>query len=240
MFIGLLEEMGLFSFWKKKDLSEERVETVVEKEEAQKLHDPYHSAEVRSLLANVPRDMQHLKLEQIERNAETIVNYLRALTKDLSSYANTKDEASHEKYKQMISTKMKMITQRGLELRNLIGLLESHHYQVLLDLLEKVHAQTQDDFLLSLKKRLLEDLQVEKDVEANLMKIIAYDELLNGEKNPNVGAEIAKVAQTREINQDMNRLVALINTDILDKKDGMLARIRQEKILEALRIKSTV
>ena len=232
--------MGLFSFLKKKEFSEESVETVVAKEEAQKLHDPYHSDEVKSLLANVPRDMEHLKLEQIERNAETIVNYLRALTKDLSGYASTKEDVVREKYKQNISTKIKMITQRGLELRNLVGLLESHHYQVLFDLLDKVYAQTQDEFLLELKKRLEKDMLIEKDVEAKLLKIIAYDALLNVEKNPNVGAEIDKVAQAREINNDINELIAVVNTDILDKKNGMLARIRQEKILEALRIKATV
>lgn len=229
--------MGFFDFLKSKEPQEE-AKLVSEGE--QHLRDPYHTAEARVIITKLPTDLETLRLDDIRKNAEAVVNYLRGLAKDVEAYRSVKPGLAQERVRDAISKKVKFIAQRGLEIRNLIALLETHYYQVLLDALAQLHVLTNDPFLDVTKRRLQQDLVIEKDAEAKLTKVIGYDLLLNAEKNPHFQEELAKVVHARELHKDVQDLLSMINKDVLDQKNGLLARIRQERIVEALRIKATV
>ncbi len=229
--------MGWFGLGKK-EVSQAAVDAALEKKTEEARHDdPYQSVEVRDFLGQIRVNQENVRLHAIQQNADTLLHYLQLLTQDLGLYASAKDEAQKEKQKQGIATKVKMITQRSLELKNLIALLGPHYFEILKGRLLTLFEMTKDKEVEEVIRNIDADMNKIGEVDACLSRIVRYNELLNGEKNQNFGEEIVRAAQAHEIHKDIEQFVRIIRTVVLDRNKGVIGKIQQEKWVAALKRK---
>ena len=205
--------------------NEEESKTKVEEQEKLTV---YNKEEVLEILDSIDLDKEKLALDKIQSEAETINSYTKLLIKDLSlhqDYFNEKDKL--DQVIKGISGKIKVITNHGLELKNLLGNLEGHYYDNLLEGLKKVYEKTKNEQIEKLILDLEKDLELIKTLDTQLTKVIGYNELFNPEKNPKYKEAIEKEATKRIVHGDLNDLLTRILNAVTNRSIGAKSKIEK-------------
>ena len=162
---------------------------------------------------------EDLRLTDIEQLTITLTTYINNTIKQIGRYLGAKEDKKAELEKTVV-TLIKTTTISALELKNLLGHLETHYYAPVLDYLEKSgkdHAHK--------KEHLTADLTRIKEADAHLMKYVGYETLFNPGKNPNASHELKKEAE-HDL-QDNLRTIHDALTILFDKKEGVLTKIHK-------------
>ncbi len=185
-----------------------------------------------ALLGNIKIDLEDLALKKLESESETVNTYLKMLMKDISAYQNNKnDKIKQDLNGKSISTKVKKITMHSLEIKNLLSIIETHYFEVLLAPLKKINEKYKNDKLNEFIKPLENNFELIKKIETQLTKIIAYDELLNPEKNKNFNMAIESEVTKGKVHHDISELYSILSQS-LSKTLGIKSSIEKSKILE--------
>ena len=159
----------------KKNLEENQEEFSATKLENQELLQILDSAKI---------DINDLALDKIESEAETISSYCKGLIKDLSLHQDYKNEKEKlENVIKAIGGKIKVINNHGLELKNLLANLEDHYYVPIIGILKKLNEKANKDEIQKLIDKLDKDLQLVKELDITLTKVVGYNDLFNPDKN---------------------------------------------------------
>lgn len=184
-------------------------------------------------LSQVDVDYSALALGRLESEAETISNYVKALIKDLHKYEELNDKK--DKISLVISSisgKIKVINSHSLELKNLLVTLEDHYYSVVIDALEKINKKANSDDIDNIINSLKEDLRLIKQLDTHLIKVMAYHDLLNVEKNSSYKEEIAKQVENRILHGDLNELLDKLLIAVVNKSLSIKNKIERNNPLE--------
>ncbi|MFA4887554.1 MAG: hypothetical protein WC595_05040 [Candidatus Nanoarchaeia archaeon] len=165
---------------------------------------------------------EDLRLAEIERLTITITTYINNTIKQIGRYLAAKDEKKIELEKTVV-TLIKTTTISALELKNLLGHLETHYYAPVLAYLEKKEKEAAPK-----KEHLQKDLEKIKDADAHLMKYIGYETLFNPEKNPNASQELKKEAEA-DLQDNLRTIHDALNI-LFDKKEGVLTKIHKHNV----------
>ncbi len=183
-------------------------ETHEEVQEVEKYKE-YNKEEALEILDSIKIDIDSLALEKIQSEAETLNSYAKMLIKDISNYQDFKDEKDKvEAAIKGIAGKIKVINNHGLELKNLLANLENHYYSILIKGFKKLYEKTENDDVQKVINDIEKDLQIIKNLDTKITKVIGYNELFNPEKNPEYKKEIEKEAVKRIIHGDLNELIS--------------------------------
>src|SRR3989344_5936834 len=208
----------------KKNLEENQEEFSATKLENQELLQILDSAKI---------DINDLALDKIESEAETISSYCKGLIKDLSLHQDYKNEKEKlENVIKAIGGKIKVINNHGLELKNLLANLEDHYYNPIIDVLKQIGEKSKKEDIQKLVWVVEGDLNLVKELDTYLTKVIGYNDLFNPDKNPQYKEEIEKEAMKRAIHGDLNNLINHILNTVVNKSLGIKAKIQKESPLD--------
>src|SRR3989344_837766 len=173
--------------------------------------------EALEILDSVKIDKENLALDRIENEGETVYNYAKSVIKDLSKYDNLKNKKDQVKEAlNAIKGKFKHINIHSLELKNLLANLEDHYYVEVIDDVEN-------------------DLELVKQLDSQLTKVIAYNDLFNPEKNKDYESAIEREAEKRLIHGDLNDLIDRILITVVNKSIGIKNKIERNNPLEQVK-----
>ncbi|MBI2148445.1 hypothetical protein HYU23_02100 [Candidatus Woesearchaeota archaeon] len=209
----------------------ETVEASEQKEHVQeeKIEVPsYNKEELIGILDSYKIDNKDFALEKIQSEAETIHTYVKGLVKDLNSYQDFKNEKEKiEHVIKSIGSKIKLITNHGLELKNLIANLENHYYEPLIDNIRKVNEKAKKEEIKNLISDLEHDKNLMKTLDTQITKVVGYNELFNPDKNPKFKEDIEKEATKRVVHGDLNDLLNRILEAVTDRVISAKSKIEK-------------
>lgn len=189
--------------------------------------------ELFQLLDSVKINPDSLALDRIESESETLSSYCKGLIKDLGNYHDFKNEKEKQELAiKSISGKIKVINNHGLELKNLLATLEDHYYTPIIEVLKRVYEKSEKDELKKLIESLEKDLNLVKELDSQITKVISYHELFSQEKNPKYKEEIEKEVIKRIIHEDLNDLLSKILMTIVDKSISIKVKIQRTNPLQ--------
>jgi hypothetical protein len=158
-------------------------------------------------------DLEKLELDKIEKEAETIAAYSKILIKDTASYRDNKTDVKLKS----VTAKYKMIFMHGMELKNLVSLVNEQFHEYVL-------------------KNFKIDDAVRKELEGSQQKIYAvtevltkfglYDELFNPEKAQNFKSNIDSEIE-KGFAKEVENLGKLLSEDILNKQSSIITETRK-------------
>ena len=183
---------------------------------------------------NLKRNLEILKAEKndlpldgIKSEAQIVNNIIDDLKQDLEALKNT--EHRKEELASVASTRVKNITIRGLQLKKLIGEVETRYYSKLIDLVKKANMQFNNGELDVVLDQLETNNNTLKDLQEDLGNLMVYDYKLNSEKNDDF---------VNAINQDLeefsNYLINLqgkLSSNVL-LNGGLRAKLNVESTIE--------
>ncbi|HLC58756.1 MAG TPA: hypothetical protein VJI68_02750 [Candidatus Nanoarchaeia archaeon] len=192
--------------------------------------------EALEILDSVKIDKENLALDRIENEGETVYNYAKSVIKDLSKYDNLKNKKDQVKEAlNAIKGKFKHINIHSLELKNLLANLEDHYYVVVIDILKKVNDKVNNDEISKVIDDVENDLELVKQLDSQLTKVIAYNDLFNPEKNKDYESAIEREAEKRLIHGDLNDLIDRILITVVNKSIGIKNKIERNNPLEQVK-----
>ena len=173
-----------------------------------------------TILNSIHIDKEVLAFDRIVIETKELNSILKDLMYSINSYENKK-ELNDE-----ISLKIKNATMHGLELKNLLGILEEQYYNLLINNLKKMKKDV---------KSLISNLESDKnrfiDLETELAKLVVYDYRLNSERNLNYEHEIKEEIKNNDLRNDIEKLNEML---IIIPELG--EKIEHEDIIEDARI----
>ncbi|MBS3174381.1 hypothetical protein J4440_00700 [Candidatus Woesearchaeota archaeon] len=173
-----------------------------------------------TILNSIHIDKEVLAFDRIVIETKELNSILKDLMYSINSYENKK-ELNDE-----ISLKIKNATMHGLELKNLLGILEEQYYNLLINNLKKMKKDV---------KSLIGNLESDKnrfiDLETELAKLVVYDYRLNSERNLNYEHEIKEEIKNNDLRNDIEKLNEML---IIIPELG--EKIEHEDIIEDARI----
>ena len=152
---------------------------------------------------------------------------MKGLLKDIEFYQDQKEDHLKEEIANSISTKIKHIIVHGLELKNLLGIIEDQYYNYLIENLEKISKD-----LSEILEKLKNDRKLIQDTETELGKLVVYDYKLNSERNVNFKEEINEAIKSSTLKEDINNLINNIYEVITNKELSLRSKIEKQDILE--------
>lgn len=204
-----------------------------EKEETSVVEHTTNNTELSELLNSISINLEYLALDRLQSESETISSYVKALLKDLSAYQDFKNEKNKvEDAIRGIGGKIRVIAVHCLELKNLLGNLEEHYYNPILDVLKKVNEKLNKEEMTKLISKIEADLDLVKELDAQITRIGGYDALFNSAKNPQYKDEIEKEVTKRMIHGELNGLLDTILVATTDRYLGLKNKIEKSNPLE--------
>ena len=183
-------------------------------------------------LSQIKYNKQLLMLEKIDLESETIKRHLDGLTKDIDKYLESKEKI--ELHTKNIYSKIRKITVHELEIRNLLTSLEDHYFKPLIDIAYKMQKRLYKAELNLIITGLKKDLEIVIEIEKELSKLIAHNELLNPDKNPEYRKAIEKELSRKTLNVDIKMLSGKILNVVLDKTRNVKLRAEHNDIIDRL------
>ena len=228
-----------------KETTEEIPETIQEEEqvsikENEEISEPkkittYNKQEVDSILNSITIDKESLSLKKLESEAETLNSYLKGLVKDIANYeGNLDDKDKKSAAANGISAKMKHIILRGLELKNMVAMVEDQYYEELISQLKKLHEKVQKEKIKEIIGELEKDHESLRELENELGKLVVYDYKLNSERNVDYLNAIDEAVKNKTLSEDVNSLISKLLA-ITDKTAGLRNKIERNNIIEKVR-----
>ncbi|MEK6947779.1 MAG: hypothetical protein AABX19_00895 [Nanoarchaeota archaeon] len=193
---------------------------------------PSVDSEINEKLASIDLDIDGLALDKLRSEAEAINSYLKGLMQDINRYSNLMDKK--EMQKQIIKSitgKIKVITQHSLELKNLIAHVEQRYYDYLLENFKIINEKKENEELKNLIKELESDKEIIRALDTKLTRIIYYDDIFNPDKNKEYEGNIHKEVEKMEIHTNINDLTTQLLNGVLDKVNGIIAKIQKKDYL---------
>ena len=152
--------------------------------------------------------------------------------RDISSYQENKnDKGKQEIYGKSLSTKIKKIVLHSLEIKNFLEIIEKNYYIILLEPFKKINLEHKDEKLKKTIESLERELEQVKKLEIQLTKVIAYDELLNPDKNKNYMMAIESEVSTGRVHNEISELYSILSQS-LSKTQGVKAKIEKSNIIK--------
>jgi len=134
--------------------------------------------EINELIDSFSHDVDSLRLDDLERHSDALLNYLGYLTKDLNSFRYTKDLEAQTHLKSSLM-KIKHIVINSLELKNILSQLLDYYHKPLLNVLDELKVKMSKTNFDELKNKINDDkIIIEKLIE-NLNIFVIYDKELN-------------------------------------------------------------
>ena len=171
-----------------------------------------------------------LSLKKILEYADTIVVYLKLLIKQLTDFNAAKDESKRQRLAESISITTKYLNLNGLELKTLLGHLERHYYEPLLNSLNQTLSRTPRPEHQQHLTQTQDHLNTVKELDTLLTRLIGYNALLNKERNPTFAKDIQNEVEKQELDKELQALAAKITIALLDKKTSILKAITPEPL----------
>jgi len=185
-----------------------------------------------TILGDIKIDKDKLALSKLESETETVNSYLKGLMRDISSYQENKnDKGKQEIYGKSLSTKIKKIVLHSLEIKNFLEIIEKNYYIILLEPFKKINLEHKDEKLKKTIESLERELEQVKKLEIQLTKVIAYDELLNPDKNKNYMMAIESEVSTGRVHNEISELYSILSQS-LSKTQGVKAKIEKSNIIK--------
>lgn len=195
--------------------------------------------ELLEILNEININKEELALDKIQGEAETINTYVKGLIKDLTVHQDFKhDKEKTEQVIKSIGSKIKLITNHGLELKNLLANLEDHYYRPLIDQIKKLNEKLNKEEVQKIINDLENDLNLVRILDTQMTKVIGYNELFNQDKNLKYKEEIEKEAVKRVVHGDLNELTGKILATITDRSISIKSKI--EKLDYITKIKEII